>query len=93
MSRACRNDDLFRSLCDRYGWGYDGTVLSLFMSSHWAHKAKAREVCAHCPILEECQEWASKQTLPVFGIVGGWDSDERERMFGPFDATEVDDGR
>jgi len=43
--------------------------------SNWSRTPdanKARAICAHCPILEECREYAL-QYEGIYGIWGGWD--------------------
>jgi WhiB family redox-sensing transcriptional regulator len=43
--------------------------------SNWSRTPdanKARAICAHCPILQECREYAL-QYEGIYGIWGGWD--------------------
>jgi WhiB family transcriptional regulator, redox-sensing transcriptional regulator len=40
--------------------------------------AQAKEICAACPVLQECREWALRVRLP-FGIVAGMTEVERLR--------------
>jgi hypothetical protein len=40
-----------------------------------------REICAQCPVLEECAEWVATQpAYAVLGIVAGMDTDERKAL-------------
>lgn len=45
----------------------------------WTEDA-AKRVCAACPLLAECRDWAeSRPYLEVWGIWGGTNQDERRR--------------
>lgn len=41
-----------------------------------AQLAEARKVCANCPVLEQCREWAIPRE--AFGVWGGMSENERE---------------
>jgi WhiB family redox-sensing transcriptional regulator len=40
---------------------------------------QAKEICASCPVLDECQAWALRSKIP-FGVLGGWTERERQRL-------------
>ncbi len=40
--------------------------------------AAAKQVCAHCPVLEDCRRWALG-VCPLHGIWGGMSQGDRER--------------
>jgi WhiB family redox-sensing transcriptional regulator len=42
----------------------------------------AKTICASCPVLDQCREWALRTRFP-FGVVGGWTERERQtRIYG-----------
>ena len=47
-----------------------------------AHEARAKAVCATCPVIEQCLERAMKVGEPS-GIWGGLTADERNALRGP----------
>lgn len=57
-----------------------------FPPPHFEHKpereareAKAKAVCARCPVRAECLEWALETREP-FGVWGGYSESERRRL-------------
>ena len=45
----------------------------------WERFAKAKAICAECPVRDECLEWALDTELP-HGIAGGLTENERNRI-------------
>lgn len=45
-------------------------------AQHNRQGAKAKQVCAQCPVLKDCRAWALK-VGPEFGIFGGLTAHER----------------
>lgn len=41
--------------------------------------AKAKRVCAHCPVVDDCREW-SLRTMQQYGVWGGLDENQRRRI-------------
>lgn len=43
-----------------------------------AHIARAKALCAGCPVLEQCRDWALTRPDPAYGMIaGGLDPDQR----------------
>lgn len=51
-----------------------------------AREAMAKQVCARCPIMDDCRDWALARREP-FGVWGGMGERERDRAMG------IDGGR
>jgi WhiB family redox-sensing transcriptional regulator len=49
------------------------------------NEARARAVCAKCPVVAECLNWALSVNEP-YGMWGGLSPDERQRLVGQVDA-------
>jgi WhiB family redox-sensing transcriptional regulator len=41
--------------------------------------AEAKQVCAGCPVMSECREWAL-ESRQEYGVFGGLDEDERRAL-------------
>lgn len=39
----------------------------------------AKDVCARCPVLDQCREWALSEADPDFGVVAGMAPAERRQ--------------
>ncbi|MFH8347512.1 WhiB family transcriptional regulator [Streptomyces sp. NPDC018045] len=44
-------------------------------------QADAKTVCRHCPVADDCLEWAL-QTGQNYGVWGGTDEEERRKLTG-----------
>jgi WhiB family transcriptional regulator, redox-sensing transcriptional regulator len=52
----------------------------LFFPESGANAREAREICAGCPVVDECLAWALSQEDEIFGIFGGTSHRERQQM-------------
>jgi WhiB family redox-sensing transcriptional regulator len=50
----------------------------IFFPAHGDTGAKARQICANCPVSEKCREYATQ--ADEFGIWGGLDQEERRTL-------------
>lgn len=77
-------------LMDVYEWQYDGACMgldpSVFFSPEAERGAKrerrehtAKQVCAQCPVIEQCREHALKVQEP-YGVWGGLSESDRAAL-------------
>jgi WhiB family transcriptional regulator, redox-sensing transcriptional regulator len=64
----------------------EGDSSIFFPPTHFEHKpereareAKAKAICARCPVRSECLEWALETREP-FGVWGGYSELERKQI-------------
>lgn len=50
----------------------------LFFPEQGSHSAVAKTICAVCPAVQECAEWALSQPENLYGIWGGLSASERK---------------
>ena len=56
----------------------NGENPDLFFPAHGDPGTKARGICAHCPVQQECLEYATE--ADEFGIWGGLDREQRRAL-------------
>ncbi len=82
-----------------YEWQYEGACVGMESSAFFSPDAergqakllreeRAKQVCAGCPVKQQCREHALSVREP-YGVWGGMTREEREATYAPLTRPEV----